>query len=293
MKKKNMIKSIATVAAVSAGVLFAGAQSTSANTVNNNSTVKHTVVYGDTLNKLAAQYGVSVQELAQANSIKDINMIYVGEVFNISNNGQVTVSNQSAPVAPAAQAATTTVAAQAPVQQATPAASTTVAAQAPVQQAAPKQVAAQAPVQQQAAPAAQVAAPAKVQAQAPVQQAAPKQVAAQAPVQQQAAPAAQVAAPAKVQAQAPVQQAAATPAPAASSVSSSDAAAKAWIAGRESGGSYTAQNGRYIGKYQLDSSYLNGDYSAANQEAVANNYVSSRYGSWSNAQAFWMSHNWY
>ncbi|MFC2748234.1 MAG: LysM peptidoglycan-binding domain-containing protein, partial [Limosilactobacillus fermentum] len=31
--------------------------------------------------------------------------------------------------------------------------------------------------------------------------------------------------------------------------SSSDDAAKAWIAARESGGSYTAQNGNYYGKY--------------------------------------------
>ncbi|MDV4939380.1 LysM peptidoglycan-binding domain-containing protein, partial [Enterococcus sp. E4-185] len=35
-------------------------------------------------------------------------------------------------------------------------------------------------------------------------------------------------------------------------------AAKEWIAQKESSGSYTATNGRYIGRYQLDSSYLNG-----------------------------------
>ena len=44
--------------------------------------------------------------------------------------------------------------------------------------------------------------------------------------------------------------------------SSSEEAAKAWIANKESGGSYTATNGQYIGKYQLSASYLNGDYSA-------------------------------
>ena len=78
-----------------------------------------------------------------------------------------------------------------------------------------------------------------------------------------------------------------------SSVSGNDAAAKAWIAARESGGSYSAQNGQYIGKYQLSVSYLNGDYSAANQERVADQYVASRYGSWSAAQSFWQSHGWY
>ncbi|QNQ81526.1 hypothetical protein [Lactobacillus sp. PV034] len=78
-----------------------------------------------------------------------------------------------------------------------------------------------------------------------------------------------------------------------SSVSGSEAAAKAWIAGRESGGSYTARNGQYVGKYQLSAAYLNGDYSAANQERVADNYVKSRYGSWTAAQSFWQANGWY
>lgn len=69
--------------------------------------------------------------------------------------------------------------------------------------------------------------------------------------------------------------------------------AKDWIAQHESGGSYTAQNGQYYGRYQLSSSYLNGDYSPANQERVADQYVASRYGSWSNAKNFWLSHNYY
>lgn len=78
-----------------------------------------------------------------------------------------------------------------------------------------------------------------------------------------------------------------------SSSSSAEDAARAWIAARESGGSYTAQNGQYYGKYQLSISYLNGDYSAANQELVANNYVISRYGSWQNAVKHWQTNGWY
>lgn len=78
-----------------------------------------------------------------------------------------------------------------------------------------------------------------------------------------------------------------------SGVAGNDAAAKAWIAARESGGNYGARNGQYIGKYQLSASYLNGDYSAANQERVADQYVANRYGSWSAAQSFWQSHGWY
>ena len=77
------------------------------------------------------------------------------------------------------------------------------------------------------------------------------------------------------------------------STSDTEAGAKAWIANRESGGSYSAQNGQYIGKYQLSASYLNGDYSAANQERVANNYVASRYGSWAAAKQFWQANGWY
>lgn len=78
-----------------------------------------------------------------------------------------------------------------------------------------------------------------------------------------------------------------------SNLSSSEQAAKDWIAQHESSGSYTAQNGQYTGRYQLSSSYLNGDYSPANQERVADQYVASRYGSWANAKNFWLSHNYY
>ena len=78
-----------------------------------------------------------------------------------------------------------------------------------------------------------------------------------------------------------------------STVVGSDAAAKEEIARRESGGSYTATNGIYYGRYQLTNSYLGGDYSPANQERVADQYVAERYGSWSNALAFWNANGWY
>ncbi|MDE5174507.1 LysM peptidoglycan-binding domain-containing protein, partial [Enterococcus faecium] len=90
---------------------------------------------------------------------------------------------------------------------------------------------------------------------------------------------------AETQAAPAVTETAATPA--------STSSAKEWIAQKESSGSYTATNGRYIGRYQLDSSYLNGDYSAANQERVAEQYVASRYGSWEAAKAFWEANGWY
>ena len=72
-----------------------------------------------------------------------------------------------------------------------------------------------------------------------------------------------------------------------------NSSAKEIIAQRESSGNYNAQNGRYQGRYQLDASYLNGDYSPANQERVADEYVAGRYGSWDNALTFWNNNGWY
>lgn len=87
--------------------------------------------------------------------------------------------------------------------------------------------------------------------------------------------------------------AATTPAPAPSPAPSVSSSSRDLLVNRESGGSYTAQNGRYYGKYQLDVSYLHGDLSAANQDATAEKYVANRYGSWDNAWAHSQSTGWY
>ncbi|WEV45179.1 LysM domain-containing protein [Streptococcaceae bacterium ESL0687] len=106
-------------------------------------------------------------------------------------------------------------------------------------------------------------------------------------------------APAPAPVQAPVQEAApavtysAPVAETTTSYTADTSSAKEWIAQKESGGSYTATNGQYIGRYQLSASYLNGDYSAANQERVADQYVTSRYGSWEAAKSFWLANGWY
>lgn len=78
-----------------------------------------------------------------------------------------------------------------------------------------------------------------------------------------------------------------------SNLSGSEAAARQWIMARESGGNYNARNGQYVGAYQLSESYLGGNYSPANQDRVANQYVSQRYGSWVNAQKHWENFGWY
>lgn len=125
------------------------------------------------------------------------------------------------------------------------------------------------------------AATATVSSQAPVQQTPAQPVVQQAPAQQQVA-----SAPAQ---QATSQQTYTAPA----ATSSDEASAREFIAARESGGSYSAANGQYYGKYQLSRSYLGGDLSAANQERVANNYVQSRYGSWTAAKNHWLQNGWY
>lgn len=149
-----------------------------------------------------------------------------------------------------------------------------------------------APVQSTTTPAQPTPAPAQsTPAPAPAQATPAPQT--QAPVQQTQAPAQQTSAPAQTQqTQAPAQPAS-TPVQSTTTPAANDSSAKNWIAQRESGGSYTAQNGQYYGKYQLSSSYLHGDYSAANQERVADSYVNSRYGSWENAKQHWVANGWY
>lgn len=112
--------------------------------------------------------------------------------------------------------------------------------------------------------------------------------ASQAPAQAAQAPAQTYQAPTQT-----YQQPAQTYQAPAQSYTANNSSAKQIIAQRESGGSYNARNGQYIGKYQLSSAYLNGDYSPANQERVADQYVAQRYGSWDNALAFWNNNGWY
>lgn len=126
------------------------------------------------------------------------------------------------------------------------------------------------------------AAPATTEASATTEAPAPAAVEETPAVEETSAPAAATPTPAAESASAP-----------AATVSGSEAEAKEWIAQKESGGSYTATNGRYIGRYQLTDSYLNGDYSAENQERVADAYVSGRYGSWTAAKNFWLNNGWY
>lgn len=192
MFKKNLTKIVASVAALGAGV--------AATTAVANADTVYTVQSGDTLSGISMKFAKDtnyVNELAQKNNIKDINMIYVGQKLVITSDGQIEQATaKQAATLPSANAAANT-------------------------------------------------------------------------------------------------NNSANNSSYSSSVSGSDAEAKAWIAAHESGGNYNARNGQYIGKYQLSASYLGGDYSPAHQEQVADQYVASRYGSWTAAKAHWLANGWY
>lgn len=216
-------KSIAAMAAISVGIMFA----VTAN-VDANAKVKHTVQNGDTISGLSQQYHVSQKKIQKANKGKDINTIYVGEVFVFDGKGHVKIDKNSA---------------KAPVNTNSNNANTQTTAN--------------------AANTSSVAAP-----QATTQSAAPVQQAPSAPVATQA----------------PAQQAPVASAPVASNGTMDG------IAQAESGNNYNARNGQYVGKYQLSASYLNGDYSPAHQEEVAQQYAVSRYGSVQAAAAYHAAH---
>ena len=266
---------------ISAAVAGAVALGTVGTAITANADTVYTVQSGDTLSGISAKLGHNldfVDQLASKNNIANKNLIYVGQKLVITDDGEVSsATSEQAATLPSATAENTATAQDSTAQSADSAAQSTVA-DTSAEQAASDAAAAQA---DSAAAASQAAA-----SQAAASQAAAAQAQAQAAQQQSA----------QVQAttySANTYSTNTTTTTYTSTVSGDEAAAKAWIANKESGGSYTAQNGQYYGKYQLSSSYLNGDYSAANQEQVADNYVANRYGSWTAAQQFWQSHGWY
>lgn len=259
---------------ISAAVAGAVALGTVGTAITANADTVYTVQSGDTLSGISAKLGHNldfVDQLASKNNIANKNLIYVGQKLVISDDGEVSsATSEQAATLPSATAENTATAQDSTAQSADSAAQST-AADTSAEQAASDAAAAQAASDAAASQAA----------------------ASQAAASQAAAAQAQAAQQQSAQAQATTYSANTTTTTYTSTVSGDEAAAKAWIANKESGGSYTAQNGQYYGKYQLSSSYLNGDYSAANQEQVADNYVANRYGSWTAAQQFWQSHGWY
>ena len=254
---------------ISAAVAGAVALGTVGTAITANADTVYTVQSGDTLSGISAKLGHNldfVDQLASKNNIANKNLIYVGQKLVISDDGEVSsATSEQAATLPSATAENTATAQDSTAQSADSSAQST-AADTSAEQAASDAAAAQA--------------------------------ASDAAASQAAAAQAQVAQQQSAQVQATTYSANTystntTTTTYTSTVSGDEASAKAWIANKESGGSYTAQNGQYYGKYQLSSSYLHGDYSAANQEQVADTYVKNRYGSWTAAQQFWQGHGWY
>ncbi|KAB1957159.1 LysM peptidoglycan-binding domain-containing protein [Limosilactobacillus fermentum] len=257
---KKALKLTATVA----GAVALG---TVATTVSANADSIYTVKSGDTLSGISYQFGhdyAFVDTLTSNNNIANKNLIYVGQKLVIKDDGEITSATASQVASlPSASASSTS---QAQTDSASDQAS------------ADSLAAAQSAAAASQATASEAAASAAAASQAALQS-------------QQAA--SQSAAATSTAYTTMAATSTSSTSSYTSSLSSSEEAAKEWITQKESGGSYTAKNGNYYGKYQLSISYLNGDLSAANQEKVADQYVASRYGSWTAAQSFWESHGWY
>ncbi|MEK1426764.1 LysM peptidoglycan-binding domain-containing protein [Limosilactobacillus fermentum] len=262
---KKALKLTATVA----GAVALG---TVATTVSANADSIYTVKSGDTLSGISCQFGhdyAFVDTLASNNNIANKNLIYVGQKLVIKDDGEITSATASQVASLPSASASSTSQAQTDSASAASQASSTASDQASADSLAAAQSAA-------AASQAVAASQAALQSQ----QAASQSAAATSTAYTTMAATSTTTSTSSTSSYT-------------SSLSSSEEAAKEWITQKESGGSYTAKNGNYYGKYQLSISYLNGDLSAANQEKVADQYVASRYGSWTAAQSFWESHGWY
>ena len=250
---------------------------------------------GDTVSELAQKFNTTVEAIQKANNLQNVNFITVGEQLNIpaNDNTQQQVQQPQANAAQVQQEQAAQQAAQAAAAQKQ--AEEQAAQQAAAQKAQQEAAAAQAAKEQQEK--AEQAAQAQAAAQKQAEEQAAQQAAAQ-KAQQRAAQQAQAQQQQQKQqvAQQNTQQQAANNNQQSNNnnnSNSSEASAKAWIIAHESGGNYNARNGQYIGAYQLSASYLHGDYSQANQDRVANQYVASRYGNWVNAQKHWEQCGWY
>ena len=278
---KKALKLTATVA----GAVALG---TVATTVSANADSIYTVKSGDTLSGISCQFGhdyAFVDTLASNNNIANKNLIYVGQKLVIKDDGEITSATASQVASLPSASASSTSQAQTDSASAASQASSTASDQASADSLA-------------AAQSADAASQAAAQSAAAASQAAAQSAAAASQAALQSQQAASQSAAATSTAYTTMAATSTTTSTSStssytSSLSSSEEAAKEWITQKESGGSYTAKNGNYYGKYQLSISYLNGDLSAANQEKVADQYVASRYGSWTAAQSFWESHGWY
>lgn len=62
---------------------------------NNTQIINYVVKRGDTLSQIAKQFNTTVAEIARVNKIKDVNLIYPGQIFEIVMNKNNSVSSES------------------------------------------------------------------------------------------------------------------------------------------------------------------------------------------------------
>lgn len=226
----------------------------------------YTVKSGDTLSEIASTHGTTVDKLAKLNKINNIHLIHAGQILELD---AATEDTDATPVQES-QINEAETSASAKTSQ-----TSEVTTTAPVQESQTSEVITSAP--------AETSQTSEATTSAPVETSQTSEATTAEPTETKTSQTNEVAASAEEN-----QTTSNT-----SGLSTSDAAAKEFIAQKESGGNYNAKNGQYYGRYQLSDSYLNGDLSEENQERVADAYVSSRYGSWTAAQAFWNANGWY
>ena len=246
----------------------------------------YTVKSGDTLSEIASTHGTTVDKLAKINKINNIHLIHAGQILELD----AAIEDTDAAPVQESQINEAETSASAKTSQASEVTTT-----APVQESQTSEVITSAPaetsqtseVPTEANQTNEVSSAVSVETSqttsAPVETSQTSEATTAEPTETKTGQTNEVAASAEEN-----QTTSNT-----SGLSTSDAAAKEFIAQKESGGNYNAKNGQYYGRYQLSDSYLNGDLSEENQERVADAYVSSRYGSWTAAQAFWNANGWY
>lgn len=280
--KKAIQVTAAVAGAVALGTL-ASATTASADSI-------YTVQSGDTLSGISIKLGhdlTYVDTLAQNNSIANKDLIYVGQKLLIKDNGEVTSATSeevaTLPAASSADSASTATSASDSASDATSAASAASDATSA------DSTAASAATSDDSSAASAVA----VSSDATSASAAVDDTTASASDSATVATTSYSASTSSTTSTTTTTTSSSTTSTSSTTSSSDEEAARLWIIQKESGGDYTAQNGQYYGAYQLNISYLNGDLSASNQDTVANEYVMSRYGSWTAAKAFWEQNGWY
>jgi len=287
------LKSVLLTSLATTGLLALGTTAANADTV--------IVKAGDTISAIAQTHKTSVSAIQKANNLKNINLIYVGDKLEV--NGKTTTQTTVTAQLPTSTTATTSAASSSATSTASAATSSSTSATSQSSESSSTATSSSSTASAASSSATSSSTTSQASASSATSEsstaASSSSTATSASTTDLTASTASTSSASMTDTASTTTDSSSTTTTSTSSTtstttsSSSEEAAKAWIANKESGGSYTASNGNYYGKYQLTKSLLNGDYSASNQEAVATAYVTSRYGSWTAAQTFWAANGYY